>query len=66
MASKRRFGPEDARWNPEGQAVEFRVEIGEYRGVVRVPRRAFERLYLGGHLLPGRGGYCAVSTEGNT
>jgi hypothetical protein len=27
--------PEDARWNAERQAVEFGVEIGEYRGVVR-------------------------------
>jgi len=24
--------------------VEFGIEIGEYRGVVRVPRRAFQRL----------------------
>jgi hypothetical protein len=29
---------------PEQQAVEFGVEIGEYRGVVRVPRRVFQRL----------------------
>jgi hypothetical protein len=29
----------DARWNPERPAVEFGVEIGKYRGVVRVPRR---------------------------
>jgi Protein of unknown function (DUF1488) len=36
--------PEDARWNAERQAVEFGVEIGEYRGVVRVPRRVFQRL----------------------
>jgi hypothetical protein len=28
----------------EQQAVEFGVEIGEYRGVVRVPRRVFQRL----------------------
>jgi len=35
--------PEDARWNAERQ-VEFAVEIGEYRGVVRVPRRVFQRL----------------------
>ncbi len=35
---------EDARWNVETQAVEFGVEIGEYEGVVRVPRRAFQRL----------------------
>jgi len=31
--------PEDARWNTDRQAVEFGVEIGEYSGVVRVPRR---------------------------
>jgi Protein of unknown function (DUF1488) len=36
--------PEDARWNAERQAVEFGVEIGEYRGVVTVPRRVFQRL----------------------
>ena len=36
--------PEDARWNTEHQAVEFGVEIGEYRGIVRVPRRVFQRL----------------------
>jgi len=32
--------PEDARWNADRQAVEFGVEIGEYSGVVRVPRRS--------------------------
>jgi hypothetical protein len=36
--------PEDVRWNAERQAAEFGVEIGEYRGVVRVPRRLFQRL----------------------
>jgi hypothetical protein len=36
--------PEDARWNAEQQGVELGVEIGEYRGVVRVPRRVFQRL----------------------
>jgi hypothetical protein len=36
--------PEDARWNAEQPAVEFGVEIGEYHGVVRVPRRVFQRL----------------------
>jgi hypothetical protein len=36
--------PEDARWNAESQAVEFGVEVGEYHGVVRVPRRVFQRL----------------------
>jgi hypothetical protein len=32
--------PEDARWNADRKAV----EIGEYRGVVTVPRRVFQRL----------------------
>jgi hypothetical protein len=36
--------PEDARWNADRQAVEFGVVIGEYKGVVRVPRRVFQRL----------------------
>jgi hypothetical protein len=36
--------PEDAHWNAERQAVEFGVEIGEYYGVVRVPRRIFQCL----------------------
>jgi len=36
--------PEDTRWNAERQAVEFEVEIGEYHGVVRVPRRVFQLL----------------------
>ena len=35
--------PEDARWNADQQAVEFGVEIGEYSGVGRVPRRVFQR-----------------------
>jgi hypothetical protein len=29
---------------PRSQAVEFAVKIGEYQGVVRVPRRLFQRL----------------------
>jgi hypothetical protein len=29
---------------PERLAVEFGVEIGDRRGVVRVPRRVFQRL----------------------
>ena len=37
---------ENARWDAVGQAVEFGVEIGEYQGVIRVPRRVFQ------HLLP--------------
>ena len=36
--------PEDARGNAERRAMEFGVEIGEYRGVVRVPRRVIQRL----------------------
>jgi hypothetical protein len=36
--------PEDAHWNAEREAVEFGVQIGEYGGVVRVPRRVFQRL----------------------
>ena len=36
--------PEDAHWNPDRIAVEFGVEIGEYRGVVRVNRRVFQHL----------------------
>ena len=36
--------PDDAQWNAERQAVEFGVEIGEYHGVVRIPRRVFQRL----------------------
>ncbi len=35
--------PEDARWNTERQVVEFGVAIGEYEGVVQVPRRVFQR-----------------------
>jgi hypothetical protein len=51
--------PEDARWNAERQAVEFGVEIGKYRGVVRrgacsngysrsgpTPERCVEAYYL--------------------
>jgi Protein of unknown function (DUF1488) len=36
--------PDDARWNGEQEAVEFGVEVGEYRGVVRISRRALQRL----------------------
>lgn len=36
--------PEDARWNAKRQAVVFGVEIGEYRGGVRVLRCMFRRL----------------------
>jgi Protein of unknown function (DUF1488) len=36
--------PEDAHWDDAEQAVVFGVEIGEYRGVVRVARSVFQRL----------------------
>jgi hypothetical protein len=36
--------PEEVRWNAERQFAEFGMEIGEHQGVVRVPRRVFERL----------------------
>ena len=39
--------PEDARWNSAKQAVEFGVGIGEYEGVVRVPRQVFRRVVDG-------------------
>ena len=39
--------PEDARWNAERDAVEFGVGIGEYEGVVRVPRQVFRRFVDG-------------------
>lgn len=33
--------PDDARWDGVAGAVEFGIAIGEYRGVVRVPRYVF-------------------------
>lgn len=36
--------PEDARWNPVREAVEFSVILGEYEGTVRIARRVFQRL----------------------
>jgi len=36
--------PEDARWNPDWEAVEFSVVLDPYEGTVRVPRRAFQGL----------------------
>ena len=39
--------PEDARWNAKTQAIEFGVGIGEYEGVVRVPRDVFRRFVDG-------------------
>src|SRR5437879_13904692 len=40
--------PENARWNPERSAVEFGVSVGEYEGVVRIPRRTFQRILTEG------------------
>ena len=45
--------PEDARWNVDLQAVEFGVGIGEYDGVVRVPRLVFRR-FIDGAVTPER------------
>ena len=36
--------PPDARWNAPMSAVEFGIGIGEYEGIVRVPRRVFQGL----------------------
>lgn len=36
--------PDNARWNETVGAVEFGIAIGEYHGVVRVPRRVFQVL----------------------
>jgi hypothetical protein len=36
--------PPDARWNPERAVVEFGIGVGEYDGVVRIPRRVFQML----------------------
>jgi hypothetical protein len=45
--------PEDASWNAEREAVEFGVGIGEYEGVVRVPRHVFRR-FIDGSVTPQR------------
>ena len=45
--------PEDARWNADRQTVEFGVGIGEYEGVVRIPRQAFRR-FIDGRMTPER------------
>ncbi len=36
--------PEDARLNADIESVEFGVSVGEYEGIVRVPRLVFRRL----------------------
>jgi Protein of unknown function (DUF1488) len=45
--------PPDAHWNPERDAVEFTVEVGEYRGSVRIRRDVFRR-FLDGAVIPER------------
>jgi hypothetical protein len=45
--------PPDARWNPERDAVEFTVEIGDYRSVVHIRRQVFRR-FLDGAATPER------------
>lgn len=36
--------PEDALWNAQAEAVEFSVILGQYEGLVRVPKRSFQGL----------------------
>jgi len=45
--------PEDARWNADLQAVEFSVGVGEYEGLVRVPRQVLRR-FIDGAVTPER------------
>ena len=45
--------PEDAHWNADTETLEFGVEIGEYQGVVRVPRQVFRR-FIEGAVTPER------------
>jgi len=45
--------PEDARWSADMKAVEFGVGVGEYEGVVRVPRQVFRR-FIDGAITPER------------
>lgn len=40
--------PGQGRWNEEEEVLEFDVGIGEYQGVVRVPRAVFRQLL--GHM----------------
>jgi hypothetical protein len=54
--------PEDARWNDDLQAVEFGVGVGEYNGVVRVPRQVFRR-FLDGAVTPQRCLEAYISSE---
>ena len=40
--------PPNARWNPDRQAVEFGVGLGDYQGYVRISREVFRRFIDGG------------------
>lgn len=39
--------PDDARWNPEAETVEFGVSVGDYHGTVRLARQTLHRLMAG-------------------
>jgi hypothetical protein len=39
--------PPDARWNPVKGVVEFGIGIGDYEGIVRVPREVLRHLIDG-------------------
>jgi hypothetical protein len=39
--------PPNARWDPDHQAVEFGIVLGDYEGVVRVRRDVFRRVMDG-------------------
>ena len=43
--------PDDARWNPDTESVEFTVSLGEYQGIVRVGHVLFRR-FLGRAVSP--------------
>ena len=45
--------PHDARWNAARATVEFGIGIGEYQGIVRIPRDVFRR-FLDGSPTPER------------
>jgi len=53
--------PDEPVWNEEADAVEFAVEVGEYRGRVFVPRRALQTLL--GHTPKPEEALQAVSLE---
>ncbi|HJU19751.1 MAG TPA: DUF1488 family protein [Stellaceae bacterium] len=40
--------PGEGRWNEDEDALEFDVGIGEYKGMVRVPRAVFRQIF--GHM----------------